>query len=135
MTYVKIPVYQVNLPKPPIGNKIFCAQGAGFYVLERKPATWRSCANTHQGTGSITVYDGIPDEDGHFHNEPGVPEYMKNGRLVFNANPPILGMWMFDGGMYHGLTLGIEGVMNNISPCLTITWMEATEQKRKIEQV
>lgn len=131
----KVPIYHVDLPRPPIGNKIFCAQSAGFYILEHGTCTWRALANTHQGTGSITVYDGIPDENGYFPKDTKSVELMQNGRLIFNANPPILGMWMFDGGMYHGLTLAIEGVLNNISPCCTITWMPELKQQRRIEQV
>jgi len=116
----------VDLPQPPVGNKIFCAQDHGIYVLESGPATFRAMANTHQGNGSISVVDGVVTPGGQV-----------QGRLLFNANPPILGMWMFDGGCHNGLVLVLEGsaVMSGLSPCVTITWMPAKTVKRQISEV
>lgn len=130
-------VYQVDLPDPPIGNKIFLAERHGIYVLEKKACAFRALANTRQGNGSIFVYDGIPDENGHF--APGTIKHdiIKNGRKVFNASPPILGMWMFDGGLHYGCTLVLEGSYANpgLAPCVTITWAPDKQVKRRIENV
>ena len=128
-----LPIYHIDLPKPPIGNKIFLAQQHGVYVLERGPCSWRAMANTHMGNGSITVYDGVPDERGLFPVNEKTLDLIRNGRPVFNANPPILGMWMFDGGMYHGLTLILPGGhMAGVSPCVTITWAPLIIPQRQI---
>lgn len=126
-----------DLPDPPIGNKMWLAEKHGIYVLERGPATFRALANTRQGNGSIYVYDGIPDENGHFPLGTQKHDLIKNGRKVFNASPPILGMWMFDGGCYIGCTLVLEGSYANpgLSPCVSITWAKAKEMKRRIENV
>ena len=134
-------VYNVNLPDPTIGNKMWLAEKHGIYVLERGPCTLRSIANTRQGNGSIFVYDGVPDETGHFPSDvKKVLELAKNGRKVFNASPPILGMWMFDGGLYHGCTLVLQGsnfdpANKGLPPCVAITWAAAKPMKRKIENV
>lgn len=130
-----LPIFHVDLPLPPIGNKIYYASQAGFYILEKGPCVWQAMANTHQGTGNIKVFNGVPNENGHFENPVETIDLVKNGRLVFNANPPVLGMWMFAGGLDHGLTLEISGVLNNISPSITITWMPKTELKRNIQKV
>lgn len=135
MLPVELPIFHIDLPKPRIGNKISYFSQTGMYVLEKGPVTWRAMANTHQGTGNITVYDGVPNDKGHFPNEPAVVELIKNGRIVFNANPPILGMWMFDGGLYHGLTIVIEGGLANITPSITVTWAPDSAQKRNITNV
>jgi hypothetical protein len=134
ITDKELPVYKVNLPNPPIGNKIICLQRPGRFVLEDGPCTWRAMANTHQGTGAVSVYNGVPDESGNF-PEAGKDLEEFNGRQVFNANPAILGMWMFDGGMSHGLTLEVKGVWNGVAPCLTITWMPEKKITRRIENV
>jgi hypothetical protein len=140
-----LPVYRIVLPTPPIGNKIFCAQGAGIYILEEGPGTWRAMANTHQGTGSLSVYDGIPNKNGQFKQDipkavlrdDGIMELHCDfdGRQLFLANPGILGMWMFDAGVKYGLTFVIKGTMGNVSPCVTITWMPQKQVKRVIEDV
>lgn len=130
-----LPVFDIDLPQPPIGNKIYYASQAGFYILEKGPCVWQAMANTHQGTGCIKVFNGVPNAKGHFENPPDEIVLIKNGRLVFNANPPILGMWMFAAGMDRGLTLEISGVLNNISPSITITWMPKVLQQRNIQAV
>src|SRR6185437_1806299 len=143
-------IFEVNLPKPPIGNKIFLAQDHGLYILEKGPALWRAMANTHMGNGSISVYDGLPDENGLFskaaivtkakfvdgqlisNSEELIPKkplelggrIILDGRMIFNANPPILGMWMFDGYCENGLTLVLHDAgSRGLSPCVTITWV------------
>ena len=140
-----LPVYRIVLPTPPIGNKIFCAQGAGVYILEEGPGTWRAMANTNQGTGSVNMYDGIPDKNGNFkqnspkailNQETGIIDLHCDfdGRQLFLA-PGILGMWMFDAGVKYGLTLVIKGTMGNASPVVTVTWMPQKQVKRVIENV
>jgi len=121
-----VKIHEINLPQPPIGNKIFCAQESGIYVLERGACTWRGMANTRIGNGSLSVYDGLP-----------TPEGQLTGKLLFNSCPAILGMYMFDGGVHEALTLVLHesGGVNNLPPCVTITWAPDRQQKRKIEQV
>lgn len=133
---MKIPVHQINLKQPPIGNKMFCAQQHAYYVLEKGPTTLRALANTHMGSGSIVIYDGVPDENGFF------PDNVQKhtladfeGRIVFNANPPVMGMWMFDGGLHYGCTLALLPGTAGVSPCVAITWMPAQPVKRTIVDV
>lgn len=135
MIPITLPVYQIDLPKPKIGNKIFCIDRPGFFVFEKGPCTWQAMANTHQGTGCIKVWDGVPDESGFFGHHANSQELYRNGRMVFNANPPILGMWMFAGGLDFGFTIEVSGVLNNIGPCLTVTWMPDAPVKRNIQAV
>jgi hypothetical protein len=131
----EIPVHYIKLPQPPIGNKIFCTTQQGVFVLEKGPTIWRALANTHVGTGSVNVYDGIPDENGHFPDaniRMDDPRYAtSNGRLLFHANPSVMGMWMLDGGCHHGLTV-ISSGESNVSAVLTITWLPYKKPERRI---
>jgi hypothetical protein len=123
-----LPVHYIDLPQPPIGNKGFCMQEIGIYVLERGHCTWRGMANTRIGNGSLSVYDTLPNEDGRIPSD---------AKLLFNSCPAILGMYMFDIGCHHGLTLVLHssGGPNNLSPCTTMTWMAERKTQRKIENV
>jgi hypothetical protein len=145
----------VYIDEPPIGNKIFLIKQYGTYVLERSPTMWRSMACTHAGSGAgVTVYDGIPDEDGFFQKDvreivvlPPNPTkedleahnnkvklmqqqelWNYNGREVYFANPACMGMWMFDGGTPRGLTIRVVGAVTATSPYITLTWVKLKEK-------
>lgn len=123
-----LPVHDVDLPLPPIGNKIFCAQEVGMYVLERQPCTLRSVVNTRVGNGALSFYDAVPGPDGRLPND---------ARLVYTSSPPILQCNMLDGGMYKGLTMVVHssGGVTTVPPCTTVTWFPERKQTRKIENV
>jgi len=125
---VTLPVYNIELPLPPIGNKIFCAQEIGMYILERGPCTIRSVINTRIGNGALSFYDAVPDESGHM---------PANAKVVLTSSPPILGCNMLDGGLHNGLTMVLHasGGANNLSPCTTVTWFPDRKQKRHIDNV
>jgi hypothetical protein len=127
---------EINLPTPPIGNKILCVHKHGIYVLEKGPTIWRALANTHVGTGGVAVYDGVPDKNGFFNDvdiDEADPAYAtSNGRLLFYANPSVMGMWMLDGGCLHGLTLITAGDCEAVAPFVTITWLPQPVPKQRI---
>lgn len=125
---INLPVHDVDLPLPPIGNKIFCAQEIGIYVLEKGACTVRSIVNTRIGNGALSFYDALPDSNGR------LPDHAK---LVFSSSPPILGCNMLDGGLHNGLTMilhGSGGPTNN-PPCTTVTWFPERKQTKRIENV
>lgn len=151
MTDVKdLPIY-VNLPEPPIGNKIFLIRERGMYVLEQGPTLFRAMACTHAGSGGLAVYDGIPDKEGFFPDKKPVwelpenptPEQLEeaekkarefewafNGREVYYAHPACMGMWMLDGGLQHGLTIVSSGLHIGTSPVVSITWMKSKVRQK-----
>jgi hypothetical protein len=129
----ELPLYHIDLPQPRAGNKIFCTQQHGVFILEKGPTIWRCMSNTHSGTGGIYIYDGVPLDDptkpGYgFFPDDDIPENdpryaTANGRLVFAAMPAVLGMWMEDGGLQHGLTLVMVGENASVAPCVSICWL------------
>jgi hypothetical protein len=123
---MSMPIFNLEIQQPKLGNKICCIEQHGTYVLERGACSLRGMANTRIGNGAISIYDCLPEEDGR------IPS---NAKLIFNACPPILGMYMFDGGCDLGLTVVLHGSggMNNLPPCITFTWAAYREQKRRIE--
>lgn len=140
----------IDLPIPTIGAKIWLLQETGLYVLERGSGVIRTDACTHGGAGSISIYDGIPNDQGFFEDRE-LPEHemaelvratlrqdpdasaaaareriaqsAKNGRRIYYANPTVMGSWMMDGGFYHGLTIEAPGGHESISPVASIVWM------------
>ncbi len=130
-----IGVTHVILPDPPIGSKIACFRKFGIYVLERGPGLWRALSCTHAGSGVVSIYDGIPDEQGFFEEENLTaenPRYgQENGRVIHYANPSIMGMWMYDGGFQHGLTMKIAGQHEAVAPVVTLTWIPFKPSVRK----
>lgn len=125
---MNLAVYDIDLPLPPIGNKIFCAQEIGMYILEKGACTVRSIVNTRIGNGGLSFYDAVPDASGR------LPD---GAKLIFNSSPPILGCNMLDGGLHHGLTMILHssGGANNLPPCTTVTWFPERKMQRKIEDV
>lgn len=124
-------VEQVTLSYPTIGSKCWLLQKKGIYVLERGPGVLRGIACTHAGSGTLSVIDGLPDEHGFFHEQeelaatqgfsPETSEF--NGRVLFHANPAVMGMWMLDGGFKYGLTLIAEGGTEAAAVIATFTWL------------
>lgn len=122
----ELPFFKIELPQPPLGNKILCAHQYGIYVLETGPCIWRGLACTHAGTGSVDIYDGIADARGFFPDG--------KGRLLYKATPSVMGMWMFDAGCHDGLTMIIGGDISPVSPFLSVTWLPHRPQERRIIQ-
>lgn len=115
-------VQKISLPTPPIGGKAWVLSCKGVFVLEAGPGVLRTVACTHIGSGSISIHNGVPDEEGNFpyHVNDG-EEY--NGRPLFRANPVVMGSWMMDAGFVTGLTLRATGGSEHTSPVATIVWM------------
>lgn len=141
----------IDLPIPKIGSKIWLLQTAGIFSLERGPGVIRTNACTHAGAGSLTMYDGIPDDTGNFDDRLKLPdaelaEFVKdicraepkvsedeatsrvlksvfNGREVYTANPTVMGSWMLDGGFYFGFTIIASGGHEFTAPFASIVWM------------
>jgi hypothetical protein len=111
-----------DMPAPPQGGKNWLIEEKGIFILERGAGTLRTIACTHAGSGTIVAYDGVPDEDGEF------PEGNKkaigaNGRLIYKANPPVMGSWMMDAGFVNGLTIESVGGQRATSTIMTVVWV------------
>lgn len=136
MNRTTLPIHFLDLPKPPLGNKIFCLQEHGTYVLEQGPTCIRAIMCTHAGAGSVSILDGIPDKDGFCPEEnlrPGMEGYERaNGRLIWLASPSVMGMWMADGGCFHGVTIVVNGTNPVAAPTIVATWMPYTPPVRRI---
>jgi hypothetical protein len=107
---------------PLIGGKIWCCHEKGLWVLEPGPAVFRTVAVTHNGSGGLTVYDGVPDENGSF------PDYDpedadSNGSVIFEQPAATLGSWMLDGGCNHGLTVLAAGGTEGAPAFASFVWM------------
>jgi hypothetical protein len=118
---------------PLIGSKCWLLHAKGIFILERGPGALRSICCTHAGAGGIKIYDGIPDENGFFPDEamqPDDPNYHnRNGRLIYQANPSVMGAWMLDAGVQYGITIEAAGDQPSSNTFATITWL-----KHKIRQ-
>ncbi len=119
---------RIDIPEPKMGAKVYLLETKGTYTFEEGPATLRGICCTHAGSGAITFFDGVPDENGFFPDE-GMEEShplynQRNGRPVFRANPVIMGMFMLDSGLMHGLTVKVEGGHDATCAILTLTWMK-----------
>lgn len=141
----------IDLPVPLIGSKIWLLDKAGMFVLERGAGLIRTDACTHAGAGTVLMFDGIPDERGFFDEHKPIPETDMaelvrnmlradasldeerartrikksafNGRVIYKANPTVMGSWMLDGGFYHGLTIEASGGHEMVAPFASIVWM------------
>lgn len=117
-----------------MGAKSFLWKERGTIVLEKGPTEFRGIAITHGGTGSLVVYDGVPDSNGHF-PDGGMPETdpeyaMSNGRKIFEAHPPVVQMWYPGAGCFHGLTIRSAGGQSDNSPHSTVTWQSFNRIKK-----
>lgn len=130
-----------NIQTPPIGGKVFLIQRKGLFVFERGPATLRTIAIPHAGSGGLQVYDGVPNDEGLFPQE-DMPEFIlpgdgadpsqavqneeypnRNGRLLFKQNPIVMGSWMMDAGCIHGLSIRALGGTDGTPAMATVVWM------------
>jgi len=118
---------RIILPRPRMGGKIWLLDEQGVFILEEGEGIIRTIACTHAGTGTLQVFDGVPDENGFFPDEdlPETdPKYeQRNGRPIYRATPTVMGSWMQDGGFYHGLTVFHTGGHENAGCCASIVWM------------
>ncbi len=134
----------IYIPQPPIGNKIHLILQRGLFVLERGEGVWLGMSCTHAGSGGVVVYDGVPNDDGFFPEPPARPmdtappeewlEYYKamgcyNGRPLSYAHPASMGMHIFSGGFWHGLTVKAVGEMEATASILTFTWLVPKAKK------
>jgi hypothetical protein len=113
-----------GLTMPPLGGKCWVLDQKGQFVLERGPGTLRTIACAHAGSGSLHIFDGIPDENGELPMAMiEIPGYNGNGRQLYKANPVVMGSWMLDAGFQHGLTIRAYGGQQ-ATPCIaSIVWV------------
>jgi hypothetical protein len=114
---------------PPMGGKIWCLKEKGVFVLEEGPTVFRTLAVTHVGSGGLTFYDGVPDEQGRF---PGYdPDDADSNGTEIHVHPgTVLGSWMLDGGCWHGLTVRATGGTEGVSSVGSIVWLPVKTRAR-----
>ena len=111
-----------GLAMPPLGGKCWLLEGKGQFLLERGPGTLRTIACTHAGSGTMLLFDGVPGEDGLFPQEQE-PGPNADGRLLYKANPAVMGSWMLDAGFQHGLTVRATGGQPGTPAIASIVWV------------
>lgn len=127
----------IELPTPKMGGKCWLLESKGLFVLQGGPGVLRTIACTHAGTGSLAVYDGIPNEDGFFPDEEmpeSHPDFMlRNGRVIYRATPVVMGSWMLDAGFHHGVTVLAKGGVESAAAIASIVWMPYQAREKKPE--
>ena len=120
-------VTYIKLPTPKLGAKTYLLKNSGIYVLEPGPGALQAIAVTHAGTGALTIRDGIPDDRGYFPDQEMLETderyHHRNGRDIWAASPIIMGMWMVNAGLFHGLTVECFGGMHDVSTRITLAWV------------
>ena len=126
------PTY-IEIDTPALGGKTWLLQEKGLFILERGQGSFGTFACTHAGSGGITAYDGIPDENGffpEFEGEEGSKEWwMRPGREIYRAMPVVMGSWWINGGFFHGLTIWCHGGRDTEPPIGTLVWSAARKAK------
>lgn len=103
------------IPMPLLGGKAWVLDRKGQFVLEKGPGTLRTIACTAAGSGTLLAFDGVPGENG---------EMPADGwRLIYKANPPVMGSWMLDGGFSKGLTVRHYGGQESTPTIATLVWV------------
>ena len=71
------------IPMPILGGKCGLLDRKGQFLLEKGPGTLRTIACAHAGSGTLQIFDGVPDEDGELPlTEIEIPGYTGNGRQL-----------------------------------------------------
>ncbi len=124
---VKNKITLIKMPTPKLGAKTYLLKKGGIYVLEPGPGALQAIAVTHAGTGSMSIYDGVPDDRGNFPDsemlETDNGYYARNGRDVFQMSPILMGMFMLNAGLFHGLTVKCFDGQHGVSTRLTLAWV------------
>lgn len=127
----------ITLDTPPLGGKCWLLEDKGIFVLEQCAGVLRTIACTHAGSGSLAVYDGIPNENGFFpdHEMPeDHPDFlMRNGRPIYRATPVVMGSWMLDAGFFHGLTFVVKGGTESTCAIASVVWMPFIARAPKVK--
>lgn len=113
------------LEMPPLGAKCWVMDQKGLFVLERCPGTLRTIACAHAGSGTLEIFDGVPNDDGELPPPVmiGGEDYDGKGRQLFKANPIVMGSWMLDAGFQHGLTVRNSGGQPGTPAIASIVWL------------
>lgn len=111
------------IPMPKLGGKCWLLDAKGQFVLERGAGTLRTIACTGAGSGTLVAIDGVPDENGEIPLEHG------SWRLLFKANPVVMGSWMLDAGFNNGLTLRNTGGQAANSCMASVVWVPFVRRK------
>jgi len=112
------------MPMPALGGKVWVLDRKGQFVLEKGPGTFRTTACTHAGSGNLLILDGVPEENGEFRWDLiEKPNYFGNGKLLFKANPVVMGSWMLDAGFNHGLTVRHLGGQFGTPAMASLVWV------------
>ena len=119
---------RINIREPLIGGKCWLLETKGLFILEEGAAAMRAIGCTHAGTGGLIIYDGVPDENGFFPDEdmkPDDPNYFaRNGRPIYKANPAVMGAWMLDAGVIHGITVQAMGGDASANLFASLVWIK-----------
>ena len=113
---------RIEIDVPSIGGKCWMLDRAGVFVLEVGEGVLRTCACTHAGSGSLRIYDGVPDENG-FLPDPEDGDLSPAGRDLLWMPQTVMGSWMLDAGFIKGLTIVCPGGHEGMAPVATIVWM------------
>ncbi len=133
---------EIELPMPPMGGKCWVLAKKGQFLLQRGPGMLVTVNCTHAGSGTLEIFDGIPDDEGLFSERklvfkdkgevkvPGIRASeddknfgLRNGRSLKRANPVVMGAWMSNAGFFHGLTVRHLGGQSGVPAVAAIVWM------------
>ncbi len=109
-----------GLAMPPLGAKCHLIDRKGVFVFERGGGTLRTIACTHAGSGTFVALDVLVDDNGKF---------IGPSRVLYKANPVVMGSWMLDAGFVNGLVLQNFGGPGGISALASIVWLPVKQKK------
>lgn len=107
-----LPVYTVEVPKPPFGARGYMIEEKGIYVLSRAPSVVNTIACTHVGAGAVRVLD--TKLDGLM-----VP---KDAKQLYKANPQTMCLWMLGAGAEQGIVVEAVGGTNGTPVFVSVSW-------------
>jgi hypothetical protein len=125
---IRLPIFKVHLPMPPLGAKCLAIAKKGVYIMEECSGTLISVMCTHAGAGIMLGADVVPDERGYFQTYSPDPEdpdqdLTKPGLELYHAHPAVMGAWLLNGGFHHGLTMVFGAGHDSCPTVASVTWM------------
>jgi hypothetical protein len=125
---IRLPIYKINLPMPPLGAKCLAIIRKGVFIFEEGPGTLMGIMCTHAGSGVVLGIDGMPDERGFIESyspDPDNPsqDLTRPGLEKYHAHPAIMGAFQLNGGFHHGLTMIFGAGHDSVPTVATVTWM------------
>jgi hypothetical protein len=111
-TYRGLPVFRVNVPRPPYSNKGYCVMHKGLYVLEEGEGMLTAVACTHFGEGFIRIFDT------RLNDNLTIPAYSP----LLYSTPQTMCLWMLGAGFNNGLVVEAVGAREDIPVFLSLSW-------------